>query len=95
MRLRDGSRTGAIGKERRAAMRQLPAGYHEVKKIDLMSNRKEAIWVNTLAILINGRYDALGSCSVRRSRLFAIGFHTIINPCCCSPQFFYTCCFTS
>ena len=60
-------------------MKQLPAGYHEIKKIDLMSNRKEAIWVNTLAILIMAGMIALGFVLCPPFTFVALGFHTMIN----------------
>lgn len=41
-------------------MKQLPAGYREIKRIDLMSNRKEAILVNALALVIVIALAALG-----------------------------------
>jgi hypothetical protein len=41
-------------------MINLPNGYREVRRVDLMYNRKEAILVNLLALLIAGAVAALG-----------------------------------
>lgn len=60
-------------------MKQLPAGYREIKRIDLMSNRKEAILVNVLALGIMAAMAALGFVICPPFSSFVIGLHTLID----------------
>ena len=41
-------------------MTTLPRGYREIRRVDLMRNRKESAIVNILALLITGALIALG-----------------------------------
>jgi len=60
-------------------MRQLPQGYREIKRIDLMSNRKEAILVNILALGILCGMAALGFAICPPFTNLFLGIQTIIN----------------
>ncbi len=60
-------------------MRQLPEGYREIKRIDLMSNRKEAILVNILALGIMFGMAAFGFAICPPFTGFLLGVQTIIN----------------
>ena len=41
-------------------MTRLPQGYREVRRVDLMRNRRQAVRVNLLALMITGGMTALG-----------------------------------
>ena len=41
-------------------MNNLPSGYREVRRVDLMRNRKEALLINLLALVITALVVALG-----------------------------------
>ena len=60
-------------------MKQLPAGYREIKRIDLMSNRKEMIWVNVLALGIMCGMIALGFLICPPFTKLLLGLQTILN----------------
>jgi len=60
-------------------MKQLPAGYREIKRIDLMSNRKEAILVNALALAIVIALAALGIVLSPPLTGIFLGVQTVIN----------------
>ena len=60
-------------------MTTLPRGYREVRRVDLMRNRKESAIVNILALLITGALIALGFVVCPPFVEFRIGIHTIFN----------------
>ncbi len=60
-------------------MTTLPNGYREVRRVDLMRNRKEAVIVNLLALLITGALAVLGFVFCPPFVEITIGIHTIIN----------------
>ncbi|MEA4913999.1 MAG: DUF3267 domain-containing protein [Christensenella sp.] len=60
-------------------MTTLPNGYREVRRVDLMRNRKEAVIVNLLALLITGALAALGFVFCPPFVEITIGIHTIFN----------------
>ena len=60
-------------------MKRLPEGYREIKKIDLMSNRKEMIWINVLALGILCGMLALGFAICPPFSKLLLGVQSIIN----------------
>ncbi len=60
-------------------MTTLPNGYREVRRVDLMRNRKEAVIVNLLALLITGALAVLGFVFCPPFVEITIGIHTIFN----------------
>jgi hypothetical protein len=62
-------------------MTTLPNGYREVKRIDLMRNRRQAVLVNLLALAITAVVVALGFalCPPMFEQKIEIGIHTIIG----------------
>ncbi len=60
-------------------MKHLPEGYREIKKIDLMSNRKEMILINILALGILCGMVALGFAICPPFSKLLLGVQTIIN----------------
>jgi hypothetical protein len=60
-------------------MTRLPAGYREVRRVDLMRNRKEAVLVNLLALIITGAMVALGFVLCPPFSEMQIGIHTVIG----------------
>lgn len=60
-------------------MTTLPNGYREVRRVDLMRNRKEAVIVNLLALLITGALVVLGFVLCPPFVEITIGIHTIFN----------------
>ena len=60
-------------------MKRLPEGYREIKKIDLMSNRKEMIWINILALGILCGMLALGFAICPPFTKLLLGLQSIIN----------------
>ncbi|MDD3663601.1 MAG: DUF3267 domain-containing protein [Candidatus Pacebacteria bacterium] len=59
-------------------MRRLPEGYREIKRIDLMKNRREAIMVNALAFAIAIGMGVLGF-ALCPPFSGSLGIHTILN----------------
>ena len=60
-------------------MTRLPEGYREVRRVDLMRNRKEAVLVNLLALIITGVMIVLGFVICPSFTEFEIGIHTIVG----------------
>ena len=60
-------------------MINLPSGYREVRKVDLMRNRKEAVLVNLLALVITVLMSALGFVLCPPFTEMQIGIHTIVS----------------
>ena len=60
-------------------MTRLPEGYREVRRVDLMRNRKEAVLVNLLALIITGVMIVLGFVICPSFAEFEIGIHTIVG----------------
>jgi len=60
-------------------MTTLPAGYREVRRIDLMRNRREALLVNLLALAIMGAAAALGFALCPPFSKVEIGIHTVLG----------------
>jgi len=60
-------------------MTTLPRGYREVRRVDLMRNRKEAMAVNALALVITGALFALGFVLCPPFVEITIGIHTVFN----------------
>ena len=60
-------------------MKQLPAGYREIKRIDLMSSRKEMIFINILALGILCGMVAIGFAICPPFTDLFLGLQTIIN----------------
>jgi hypothetical protein len=60
-------------------MTTLPKGYREVRRVDLMRNRKEAILINLLALLIAGGAIALGFVLCPPFLEFRIGIQSIFS----------------
>lgn len=57
----------------------LPRGYREVRRVDLMRNRKEAMLVNLLALAITGALIALGFVFCPPFVEIRIGIHTVFQ----------------
>ena len=60
-------------------MTRLPEGYREVRRVDLMRNRKEAVLVNLLALTITGVMIVLGFLICPSFAEFEIGIHTVLG----------------
>lgn len=60
-------------------MTTLPSGYREVRRVDLMRNRKEAMLVNLLALVITGALAALGFVFCPPFSEVTLGIHTVFN----------------
>ncbi len=60
-------------------MNALPNGYREVRRVDLMRNRKEAVLVNLIALVIAGLVGALGFVLCPPFIEVEIGIHTIVS----------------
>jgi len=60
-------------------MTTLPNGYREVRRVDLMRNRKEAMLVNLLALVITGVVAVVGFLLCPPFTEVVIGIHTIID----------------
>jgi hypothetical protein len=60
-------------------MTTLPRGYREVRRVDLMRNRREAILVNLIALVIAGVVTALGFVLCPSFLEVEIGIHTIVE----------------
>ncbi|PKM40354.1 MAG: hypothetical protein CVV04_03900 [Firmicutes bacterium HGW-Firmicutes-9] len=60
-------------------MTTLPNGYREVRRVDLMRNRKEAILINLLALVIAAGVAALGFVFCPPFFEVEIGIHSIVN----------------
>jgi hypothetical protein len=60
-------------------MINLPKGYREVRRVDLMRNRKEAILVNLIALVIAGAVTAVGFLVCPPFLEVMIGIHTIFQ----------------
>ena len=60
-------------------MNVLPNGYREVRRVDLMRNRKEAVLVNLIALVIAGLVGALGFVFCPPFIEVEIGIHTIAS----------------
>lgn len=60
-------------------MTSLPNGYREVRRVDLMRNRREAVLVNLFAFLIAGLVGALGFVFCPPFHEIEIGIHTIVS----------------
>ncbi len=57
----------------------LPRGYREIRRVDLMRNRKEAMVVNLLALLITGVLAALGFVFCPPFENVRLGIHTVFG----------------
>lgn len=60
-------------------MTRLPDGYREVRRVDLMQNRREAILVNCIALAITGVMTALGFVFCPPFSGFRFGIHTMLG----------------
>lgn len=60
-------------------MTTLPNGYREVRRIDLMRNRKEAVLINLLALVIAGGVTVLGFVLCPPFIEIEIGIHSIVS----------------
>lgn len=60
-------------------MTTLPHGYREVRRVDLMRNRKEAVLINLLALVIAGGVTVLGFVLCPPFIEVTIGIHTVLN----------------
>jgi hypothetical protein len=60
-------------------MTTLPNGYREVRRVDLMRNRKEAIIINLLALAIAGVVAVLGFVFCPPFTEVEIGIHSIVG----------------
>lgn len=60
-------------------MTNLPNGYREIRRVDLMRNRKEAVLVNLLALVITATVVALGFVLCPPFVEIEIGIHTIAS----------------
>ena len=60
-------------------MTTLPNGYHEVRRVDLMRNRKEAILINLLALVVAGVVGVVGFLICPPFSEIQIGIHTVIS----------------
>lgn len=60
-------------------MTRLPEGYREVRRVDLMRNRKEAVLVNVIALAITGAMIALGFVLCPPFSEFRFGIHTVLG----------------
>ena len=60
-------------------MTTLPNGYREVRRVDLMRNRKEAILINLLSLVIAGGVAALGFAICPPFTEIQIGISTIVH----------------
>ncbi|NLI54685.1 MAG: DUF3267 domain-containing protein [Clostridiales bacterium] len=60
-------------------MTGLPKGYREIRRIDLVNNRREALLINLLALLIAGAVTALGFLICPPFSEVEIGIHTILG----------------
>ena len=60
-------------------MTNLPQGYREVRRVDLMRNRKEAVLINLLALVIAGGVAALGFVLCPPFIEVTIGIHTVLS----------------
>ena len=60
-------------------MNALPNGYREVRRVDLMRNRKEAVLVNLLALAITGVMIVLGFLICPSFAEFEVGLHTLFG----------------
>jgi hypothetical protein len=60
-------------------MSRLPNGYRQVRRVDLMNNRREAMLVNLLALVIAGAAAALGFALCPPFIEIGIGIHQIIG----------------
>ena len=60
-------------------MTRLPEGYREVRKVDLMQNRREAVLVNCIALAIMGGMTALGFMLCPSFSEFRFGIHTMLG----------------
>lgn len=60
-------------------MTRLPEGYREVRRVDLMRNRKEAVLVNLLALAITGVMIVLGFLICPSFAEFEVGLHTLFG----------------
>ena len=58
-------------------MINLPKGYREIRRVDLMRNRREAILVNLIALVIAGVATAVGFLVCPPFLEVMIGIHTI------------------
>jgi hypothetical protein len=57
----------------------LPNGYREVRRVDLMRNRKEAVLINLLALVIAGGVTVVGFMICPPFREVQIGIYTVIS----------------
>ena len=60
-------------------MTRLPEGYREVRRVDVMRNRKEAVLVNLLALAITGVMIVLGFLICPSFAEFEVGLHTLFG----------------
>ena len=60
-------------------MTRLPEGYREVRRVDLMRNRKQAVRVNLLALLIMGGMAVLGIFICPPFTQIVIGLHQLLG----------------
>lgn len=60
-------------------MTSLPNGYREVRRVDLMRNRKEALLINLLALLITAIVTALGFALCPPFVEIELGIHTVVS----------------
>ncbi len=60
-------------------MTRLPEGYREVRRVDLMRNRKQALRVNFIALLFMGGMVALGFFICPPFSEMEIGLHTVLG----------------
>lgn len=60
-------------------MTRVPEGYREVRRVDLMRNRKEAVLVNLIALIITGAMIALGFVICPSFMEFRFGIDTVFG----------------